>query len=173
MLRVPRDIQVAFDRKIQQAAGETRGVPGLPEVAEVLFWISARNTAIRLIPREVWPVFCRSSLRKTNRRSDRRKRPGPWGCTMIWLQGSRESRTCGVGTPFPRFRWTTGTPQERMGYASPILVRARLSAGGAWAIQPAGAKQAGQFPERGREGDTRGGDARPGGYQTCSQALIE
>ena len=31
-----RDIEVAFHREIQQALGETQGVPGLSEVAEVL-----------------------------------------------------------------------------------------------------------------------------------------
>ena len=47
MLQVPRDMQVAFDRKIQQALVETRAVHGLPEVAEVLsgFLLEIRPSA--------------------------------------------------------------------------------------------------------------------------------
>jgi hypothetical protein len=36
MLRAPRDIQVAFDRKIEEALVKREERPDLPEVAEVL-----------------------------------------------------------------------------------------------------------------------------------------
>jgi hypothetical protein len=81
MLQVPRDIQVAFDRKIEEAPVRLEIPP------------------TSLIHGEVSPDFCQSSLRKTNRRSDRRKRLGPWSSTMIWLQKQAESRNCAVGSP--------------------------------------------------------------------------
>jgi hypothetical protein len=81
-----------------------------------------------------------SKLASKNQSAERqaRKRPGPWGCTMIWLQGSRESGTEG---------WAP-----------------RSAGGGGQYSQPTRSRQV-HFPERGREGDTRGGDARLDGLR--------
>jgi hypothetical protein len=56
-------------------------------------------------------------------------------------------------------------PELRGGHRAGTAAWASRSTEGAWAIQPAGARDEGETPEEDA--------ARPGGYQTCSQALIE
>jgi hypothetical protein len=89
--RVPRDIQAAFDWNIRQAVIREEW----PDYRKWLRLYLDFCSKYGHLPR-----FCRSSLRKTNRRSDRRKRPGPYYYERLYPMIFTVAGACqGQGSP--------------------------------------------------------------------------
>ena len=99
MLQVPRDIQVAYDQTIQEALVRREGDPDYRKWLRFYLDFCSKYghppDSKGSLPRFFSKLA--SKNQSTERQAQAARSLGV--ITMIWLQGSRQSRNCGAGSP--------------------------------------------------------------------------